>query len=66
MKDCLCKPPSRWVFFLARLRYYNGRRHRLWLQATLRCPQCMSRRPKHRFGCSRRPGRGERFYVGTG
>jgi hypothetical protein len=63
MKDCPRKPPSRWEFFKARLARYSSQRHNLWLRATLRCPGCRSRRPKHRFGCSRRPGKGLRISV---
>ncbi len=57
------RKPPRGVFFLARLRYYESQCHNAWLRVTLRCPACHCRRPEHKFGCSRRPGKGLRIPV---
>jgi len=32
-------------------------------RVTGRCPECKLRKDHHRFGCSRRPGRGQRFSM---
>lgn len=42
----------------ARLSYERYRLHNAWLRLTGRCPECRKRRGQHKFGCSRRPGRG--------
>jgi hypothetical protein len=52
-------PPSKFVFLLSWLSYYNYRLRRIWKLATFRCPSCPKRiRGPHKLGCSRRPGRG--------
>lgn len=45
------------------LRYEVYRLNHAWLQLTGRCPACRQRHGQHKFGCSRRPGKGIKLSV---
>ena len=55
--------PARWHFWLDSLRQHKQAAWRGWYTLTGRCYEGHLRKPSHRFGCSRRPGRGGRYYA---
>jgi hypothetical protein len=47
----------------ARLRWWQRQLYQAWCRRTGRCYGCGHRRDRHKFGCSYRPGRGERLSM---
>lgn len=55
--------PTRREILQARLDHKKAEMRIAWLRLTGRCPGCLQRKGQHKFGCSRRPGKGAVLYM---